>query len=119
MNNSAFFRALMHTDELAPDTMKVIMVENLEILVARVGQEFFVAENRCPHMGARLSEGRLEGTVLVCPRHHSRFDLRDGRVLQWTDLSGPVGGIAKVLKRPRKLRVFPVKVEQDMLLAKL
>jgi nitrite reductase/ring-hydroxylating ferredoxin subunit len=32
----------------------------------------------CPHAGARLSEGELEGPVLTCPRHGSQFDVRTG-----------------------------------------
>jgi nitrite reductase/ring-hydroxylating ferredoxin subunit len=32
----------------------------------------------CPHAGATLSEGELDGTVLTCPRHGSQFDVRDG-----------------------------------------
>jgi nitrite reductase/ring-hydroxylating ferredoxin subunit len=32
----------------------------------------------CPHAGATLSEGELEGVVLTCPRHGSQFDVRTG-----------------------------------------
>lgn len=32
----------------------------------------------CPHAGATLSTGELEGTVITCPRHGSQFDVRDG-----------------------------------------
>lgn len=32
----------------------------------------------CPHAGATLSTGELDGTVLTCPRHGSQFDVRDG-----------------------------------------
>ena len=33
------------------------------------------------HYHARLSEGLLTGTVLRCPMHHSRFDVRTGEAL--------------------------------------
>ena len=36
-------------------------------------------EDSCPHAGAVLSEGELEGPVLTCPRHGSRFDVRTGQ----------------------------------------
>lgn len=32
----------------------------------------------CPHAGATLSTGELDGTVLTCPRHGSQFDVGDG-----------------------------------------
>ena len=33
------------------------------------------------HAYARLCEGRLRGTRLICPLHGASFDVRDGRVL--------------------------------------
>lgn len=32
----------------------------------------------CPHAGAILSEGEVEGTYITCPRHGSQFDLQTG-----------------------------------------
>ena len=29
--------------------------------------------------------GKLDGTIVTCPRHYSQFDLADGRVVRWTD----------------------------------
>lgn len=39
-------------------------------------------QDRCPHAGAALSEGELEGPVVTCPRHGSRFDVRSGERLR-------------------------------------
>jgi nitrite reductase/ring-hydroxylating ferredoxin subunit len=41
------------------------------------GQVCAVAD-RCPHAGATLSTGELDGTVITCPRHGSQFDVRTG-----------------------------------------
>ncbi|MGH9002345.1 MAG: Rieske (2Fe-2S) protein, partial [Acidimicrobiia bacterium] len=35
-------------------------------------------DDRCPHAGATLSEGEVEGCVVTCPRHGSQFDVSDG-----------------------------------------
>jgi nitrite reductase/ring-hydroxylating ferredoxin subunit len=32
----------------------------------------------CPHAGAQLSAGEVEGCVLTCPRHGSQFDVQTG-----------------------------------------
>jgi nitrite reductase/ring-hydroxylating ferredoxin subunit len=52
------------------------------LAVYHVGGELFGVEDACPHAGAVLSEGELEGTVITCPRHGSRFDVRTGERLR-------------------------------------
>lgn len=41
-----------------------------------------VIEDVCPHAGARLSEGPVDGCVVTCPRHGSQFDVRTGARLR-------------------------------------
>ncbi|MCP3709300.1 Rieske 2Fe-2S domain-containing protein [Paraburkholderia sp. CNPSo 3274] len=36
-------------------------------------------ENRCPHMGARLSDGEFANGVIVCPNHRWEFCAHSGR----------------------------------------
>jgi nitrite reductase/ring-hydroxylating ferredoxin subunit/uncharacterized membrane protein len=50
------------------------------LLVRRDSQIFALAET-CSHLGGPLSEGKLEGDVIQCPWHGSRFSIRDGRVV--------------------------------------
>ena len=57
-----------------------------------------------------------EGTVVVCPRHGSRFDLRDGTVIRWTDYSGLGLRLVKAVRSPRPLRTYPVLVQDGRLL---
>jgi hypothetical protein len=38
-------------------------------VVWRAGDEFRVAPNACPHMGASLADGRVEAKNIVCPWH--------------------------------------------------
>lgn len=42
----------------------------------------YAADDVCPHAGARLSEGALEGTVITCPWHGSQFDVCTGERLR-------------------------------------
>lgn len=105
--------------DLAAGTMKAVTVEGRELLLARVGDGYFAADGRCPHMGGRLAEGTLQGTVVVCPRHGSRFDLSDGRVVNWTKWTGVTLSVAKAFKSPRPLKTYPVKVQEGRLLVEL
>ena len=50
------------------------------LLVRREGAVCALA-NTCSHLGGPLSEGKLEGDVVQCPWHGSRFNVRDGSVV--------------------------------------
>lgn len=110
------FRPLTTVTDMLPGTMKTASLEGREYLVARVGEDFFVTESRCPHLGGHLVKGLLEGTVVTCPLHKSQFDLRDGSVLRWTDWQGAALKIATKVKSPRNLKTYAAKVEGETLL---
>jgi len=105
------FIRLTTTEGIEAGGMKSAELDGHEMLVAHAGEEYFVADARCPHMGGHLVDGTLEGTILTCPRHHSQFDLVDGRVIRWTDWEGATLGMAKLLRHPRPLRTYAVTVE--------
>jgi nitrite reductase/ring-hydroxylating ferredoxin subunit len=57
-------------------------IEGHEIVVCRTREGTLHAlDNVCTHAYARMCEGRLRGTRLICPLHGASFDVRDGRVL--------------------------------------
>jgi len=106
-------------EEFADETMRTVTVKGRKLLVARVGDSYYAADARCPHLGGQLAEGKLEGTVVTCPRHGSRFDLADGRVLRWTDWSGLTLALAKAFKSPRPLTTYGTRVEAGRLVVDL
>lgn len=113
------FTELLKTGDLSNGQMKAYRHSGREILVARVGDRFFAADNRCPHFGGDLAGGKLEDTVVTCPRHGSRFDLRDGRVVRWTDWSGWKLRAVSLFRPPRGLAVHATKVEADIVLVRI
>lgn len=44
-----------------------------------VGGQLYALGDVCPHAGACLSEGMLDGPTLTCPRHGSQFDVTSGQ----------------------------------------
>lgn len=104
----------IRADDLSDGEMRRVDASGHEFLVARVGHAFFASDNKCPHLGGRLSKGVLEGTVVECHLHHSRFDLATGEVIQWTDFSGAVRSVAEAVRHPRSLKVYPTRVEDGM-----
>ncbi len=102
--------------DLADGKMKMVDVAGHKILLARVGDRYYAADNRCPHLGGNLSAGTLAGTIVTCPLHHSQFDLVDGHVVRWTDWTGLLSTVNQALKSPRPLKTYEVKVEGDRIL---
>jgi len=49
------------------------------LLLCNAGGTAYVIENACPHVRVSMEGGAIEGTVLECPHHGGRIDLRDGR----------------------------------------
>lgn len=52
------------------------------IALFRVGSSLVAVDDRCPHGGAPLSGGFLDGSILICPGHGSQFDLTSGERLR-------------------------------------
>jgi len=96
--------------------MREVEIDGHQVLVCRVGPQVYVTDGRCPHLHAHLVKGTLDGTVLTCPLHGSQFDVRDGRVLRWTQFSGVVKTVAELARHPRPLRVYEVVVEDGKIL---
>lgn len=44
--------------------------------------QYFAIDDFCPHQGASLAEGYINGCAVACPWHHWQFSLEDGT---WLD----------------------------------
>ena len=109
------FLEVARTEELKSGTMKKVMAEGREILLARVGDKYYATDNRCPHMKGDLSQGKLEETVVTCPVHGSQFDISNGRVVRWLK-GGLMSKLGSALKMSKDLTVYNVKVENSKVL---
>jgi len=107
------FVEVARISEIKDGTAKEVMVQGHEILLAKVGGKYYATDNRCPHMGGKLTLGKLEGTIITCRRHGSQFDLSDGHVVRWLKGSGLLSMVGKALKSPEPLATHDVKVEDD------
>jgi nitrite reductase/ring-hydroxylating ferredoxin subunit len=85
--------------ELAVGRMRAFQVGGREIVVCRTREGVFALDNVCTHAEARMSEGSLKGTRIVCPLHGASFSVIDGSV---------VGGPAT-----SRLCVYAVRVVED------
>ncbi|MEM9368612.1 MAG: nitrite reductase small subunit NirD [Planctomycetota bacterium] len=77
---------------------RAVVVDDRMVAVFRKGDDWYAIDDLCPHMGASLAEGHLDGEFVSCPWHAWRFSIKDGT---WED-------------NPRtKVDCFDVKVEGD------
>ncbi|WOD20808.1 Rieske 2Fe-2S domain-containing protein [Paraburkholderia kirstenboschensis] len=64
--------------ELTPGQRKLVFIGGRSIVLFNIDGMVHAIENSCPHNGASLASGQLEGCVLRCPAHGLRFDVRTG-----------------------------------------
>ena len=80
MTDSAFV-PLMPLTDIPRGSMQTHELDGREIVICHTREGVFALDNICTHAHARMCEGRLRATRLVCPLHGASFDVRDGRVL--------------------------------------
>lgn len=66
---------------LPPGTAKAFAVAGRNLAFFNIAGRIFAIDDRCPHDGASLAEGALEGTTIVCPWHSAQFDVTTGKLL--------------------------------------
>jgi len=79
--------------------LKQFNVKEKEIMIINRDNKFYCLDARCTHAGAPLAEGELNGDILTCPWHGSRFNITNGSVVR-----GPA-------REP--LRVYATVTEED------
>ena len=79
MNEDTFVKAARKKD-IPLSQMKEVLVDGHKICIANVEGKYFAIDNTCSHEGGPLADGSLEGYLVECPWHQSRFDVRTGEV---------------------------------------
>ena len=59
----------------------MFVMDGIPIGIFCMAGEFFALDDRCPHAGASLARGILDGDTVACRIRHWRFCLRDGTYL--------------------------------------
>jgi nitrite reductase/ring-hydroxylating ferredoxin subunit len=138
--DAAPFQTAVAIDELPPGSLLRITRGDLDVLIAYTEAGIMATDDRCPHMSAPLSEGRLDGCTLHCPLHRGAFDVRDGEVAIFPTTGGlsadgdvrptwvPSGTEprpslrpddpkvrARALTRVRRLRYYPLRIRDGVL----
>lgn len=70
----------MRVADLAEAKPQMAECNGTPIFILKRGQEICAISDTCSHAGGPLHEGTIEGNVVICPWHASRFDIRTGAV---------------------------------------
>jgi nitrite reductase/ring-hydroxylating ferredoxin subunit len=74
----AAFQTICTIDEIPEGEARAFSIGDVRVGLFRIGGEYYALEDGCPHAGASLSLGAIEGDVVRCRIHHWGFCLRDG-----------------------------------------
>lgn len=74
--------------EISAESPHVVKFRDERLAVFQVGDDYFAINNRCPHAGAALGRGKVDGESVSCPLHRWNFNLRTGECTE--DGSQPV-----------------------------
>jgi len=96
------FVKVISTNELPSGSMKGANAGGKPVLIANLEGKYYAIGNVCTHMRCTLTDGTLNGEVVTCPCHGSRFNVKNGSA---------VGGPAK---KPEP--AYQVKAEGDQIL---
>ena len=91
---------VLRAAELTPGTATTVRIADRTLALVNAAGTFHAVEGECPHAGALLGEGAVDGCVLTCPLHDATFDVRTGEAL-----SGPA---------PRGVRTYPTRVDDGV-----
>ena len=89
--------------EFVTGTLRSVLVDGANVLIARVDGEFFAVRNACGESPLPLDYSTLHGTELTCSWHQCRYDVRTGARLDRPDSA-----------REEWLTVLPIRVSEGI-----
>jgi nitrite reductase/ring-hydroxylating ferredoxin subunit len=127
------FEPVLELSELPVGSLRRITRGDLDVLLAHTDAGLVATDDRCPHMSAPLSLGRLDDCVVDCPLHSGRFDLTTGGIVQFPTTGGldadgtyhpawqapgsppkpeptDAKAMARAATRVRRLRYYPLRI---------
>ncbi len=86
-------------EQCPPGSLLPVTVGNDPLVLANVDGAIYAVRDRCSHAAFPLSDGELEGDILVCRHHGARFD--------------PASGAPRGLPAVKPVKTYPVEVRDD------
>lgn len=96
--------ARVGADEEFGEKIKLVEIGKKKIAVARLKGELYAFNGLCPHAFGPMHRAEVDGTIVTCPLHAWRFDVKEG---------------GREIHDYRPLHVYDVKVEAGVVFVRL
>jgi len=95
---------IAETSGFSAESKMLVQWRDKEILLTKIENSYYAIDNKCTHMGGSLYDGELTGNEIICPKHHTKFDVRSGKVVD-------NGKILFITLNAKDTASYPVKLE--------
>ena len=113
MDTDLNWTRVLSEDALPPGARQVVKLGKSSILLLHHEDQIYAVERKCPHLGGPLEKGKVtEDGTIICPWHHSAFELHSGEVKAWSPWPPGAGRVLGTIRRKRVLRVFQTRLEE-------
>lgn len=75
------YEAALPVADMPASALRRVVVGGTPVALLKIGERYYAIAATCSHAGGPLDEGDLQGDVVQCPWHGSRFSMRDGKAL--------------------------------------
>lgn len=114
------WHAAVDLKQLQQSTRETMVIEGNKILFIWHDDQVHAVQAQCPHMKWPLAKGTVNKKCeLVCPLHKSAFDLTTGAVKCWTPWPPVLGALLAKLSKPKDLKIYPTRIENDQVYVEL
>jgi 3-phenylpropionate/trans-cinnamate dioxygenase ferredoxin subunit len=86
-------------EDCPPGSLHKVMVGANPVVLTNIDGSVHAIMDRCTHEELPLSDGEMEGNVIVCPYHGARYDV--------------TSGAARGLPAIKPVKSFPVEIRED------
>jgi nitrite reductase/ring-hydroxylating ferredoxin subunit/uncharacterized membrane protein len=73
------YEAVQPVDDMPENALRRVTVAGVPVVLLKLGEHYYAIAATCSHAGGPLDEGELQGDIVQCPWHGSRFKMRDGK----------------------------------------
>ncbi len=104
-----------NSNELKPDEVKEYDIDGKKILVSNMDNQLYAIDALCSHMGQDLGKGKRNNDIIICPKHHAQFNVKNGKVEK------NINAIFKMITRKdaSDLNSYEIKIENNEIMINL